>query len=62
MHDYRSCDPCVSWSRWWEEAEATDQDSECEIIFLLEVQQILLMTSVKPASHVENLDGSATIW
>lgn len=62
MHDYRSCDPCVSWSRWWEEVEATDQDSECEIIFLLEVQQILLMTSVKPGSHVENLDGSAAVW
>lgn len=30
---------CVSWSRWWEEAAATDQYSECEIVSLLEVQQ-----------------------
>lgn len=39
MHDYRSCVPCMSWSGWREEAEATDQDSECEIISLLEVQE-----------------------
>lgn len=52
----------ASWSGWWEEAEATDQNSECKIVFLLWVQQGFTKDLWKPGSHGEYLDSSVVVW
>lgn len=62
VHDYRSCVPCVPWSGWREEAEATDQDSECEVISLLEVQQGFANDIRKARISCKNVEASVTLW